>query len=72
MRRGEVRPLRLPKGTGHEQQGRRYGVADGTGPHLTHTTGGTAASGAIISDPIMSRHAAAGIVRSATRLRSPG
>ena len=26
MRRGEVRPLRLPKGTGHEQQGRRFGV----------------------------------------------
>ena len=26
MRRGEVRPLRLPKGTGHEQRGRRYGV----------------------------------------------
>ena len=26
MRRGEVRPLRLPKGMGHEQRGRRYGV----------------------------------------------
>ena len=26
MRRGEVRPLRLPRGTGHEQQGRRFGV----------------------------------------------
>ena len=26
MRRGEVRPLRLRKGTGHEQQGRRFGV----------------------------------------------
>ncbi len=26
MRRGEIRPLRLPRGTGHEQQGRRFGV----------------------------------------------
>lgn len=26
MRRGEIRPLRLPKGTGHEQHGRRFGV----------------------------------------------
>ena len=26
MRRGEVRPLRLLRGTGHEQQGRRFGV----------------------------------------------
>ena len=26
MRRGEIRPLRLSKGTGHEQQGRRFGV----------------------------------------------
>ena len=26
MRRGEVRTLRLPRGTGHEQQGRRFGV----------------------------------------------
>ena len=26
MRRGEIRPLRLPKGTGHEQQGPRFGV----------------------------------------------
>lgn len=26
MQRGEVRPLRLPKGTGHEQQRRRFGV----------------------------------------------
>lgn len=26
MRRGDVFSLRLPKGTGHEQYGRRYGV----------------------------------------------
>ena len=26
MRRGEVRTILLPKGTGHEQQGRRFGV----------------------------------------------
>ncbi|WP_420437012.1 type II toxin-antitoxin system PemK/MazF family toxin [Candidatus Poriferisodalis sp.] len=26
MRRGEIHELRLPKGLGHEQQGRRYGV----------------------------------------------
>ncbi|MEX1037647.1 MAG: type II toxin-antitoxin system PemK/MazF family toxin [Acidimicrobiia bacterium] len=26
MRRGDVFGLRLPKGTGHEQHGRRYGV----------------------------------------------
>ncbi len=26
MRRGEIHELRLPKGRGHEQQGRRYGV----------------------------------------------
>ena len=26
MRRGEVRSLRLPRGTGHEQQGRRFAV----------------------------------------------
>lgn len=26
MRRGDVFELRLPKGTGHEQRGRRYGV----------------------------------------------
>ena len=26
MRRGDVVPLRLPKGTGHEQHGRRLGV----------------------------------------------
>ena len=26
MRRGEVRTLRLPRGTEHEQQGRRFGV----------------------------------------------
>ncbi len=26
MRRGEVFGLRLPKGVGHEQQGRRYGI----------------------------------------------
>ena len=26
MRRGDIHELRLPKGLGHEQQGRRYGV----------------------------------------------
>lgn len=26
MRRGDIFALRLPKGTGHEQQGRRFGV----------------------------------------------
>lgn len=26
MRRGDVHELRLPKGVGHEQQGRRYGI----------------------------------------------
>ena len=26
MQRGEIRTLRLPKGVGHEQHGRRYGV----------------------------------------------
>lgn len=26
MRQGEIHELRLPKGLGHEQQGRRYGV----------------------------------------------
>lgn len=26
MRRGDIFELRLPKGTGHEQRGRRYGV----------------------------------------------
>lgn len=26
MRRGDIFALRLPKGSGHEQQGRRYGV----------------------------------------------
>ena len=26
MRRGDIFGLRLPKGTGHEQQGRRFGV----------------------------------------------
>ena len=26
MRRGDIHELRLPKGPGHEQQGRRYGV----------------------------------------------
>lgn len=26
MRRGEIYELRMPRGTGHEQRGRRYGV----------------------------------------------
>lgn len=26
MRRGDIHELRLPKGTGHEQRGRRFGV----------------------------------------------
>lgn len=26
MRRGDIHELRMPKGLGHEQQGRRYGV----------------------------------------------
>lgn len=26
MRRGEVYELRMPRGTGHEQRGRRYGI----------------------------------------------
>lgn len=38
MRRGEVRPLRLPKGTGHEQQGRRFGVIVQTDALLPRST----------------------------------
>ena len=38
MRRGEVRPLRLPEGTGHEQQGRRFGVIVQTDALLPRST----------------------------------
>ena len=38
MRRGEIRPLRLPKGTGHEQQGRRFGVIVQTDALLPRST----------------------------------
>ncbi|MDE0654391.1 MAG: type II toxin-antitoxin system PemK/MazF family toxin [bacterium] len=38
MRRGEVRPLRLSKGTGHEQQGRRFGVVVQTDALLPRST----------------------------------
>lgn len=38
MRRGEVRPLRLPKGTGHEQEGRRFGVIVQTDALLPRST----------------------------------
>ena len=38
MRRGEIRPLRLPRGTGHEQQGRRFGVIVQTDALLPRST----------------------------------
>ena len=34
MRRGDVFVLRLPKGVGHEQQGKRYGVVVQADPFL--------------------------------------
>ena len=47
MRRGEVRPLRLRKGAGHEQHGRRFGVvvqADALLPRSTVLVAPTSAS----------------------------
>ena len=38
MHRGEVRPLRLPRGTGHEHQGRRFGVIVQTDALLPRST----------------------------------
>lgn len=38
MRRGDVVPLRLPKGTGHEQHGRRLGVVVQSDAFLPRST----------------------------------